>query len=507
MLRVLVGTDEDGAELASPAAGLELPIAAPKEAGSGDRAVVFIPEQGFVAFGEVLAAPSFGALGRRTCYRTTVGKIEPLARPWPLAEVAKRIPGWRWASHPRSSCTPAGDVAEKLLAVLAEEAPDIGDEPAGDAGEGAGGGVAEAKPPRPLRGARGPSFKKPTEPLASGPIHKAAAAAGTSVAAVTGAEVLLGGGHSAVDAVIAGFFSAAGADPGVLLSPAVMLVAGFGSGARVFDGRAVQPGLGAARPRGFINESEITKGARVAAPRSVGMLLLAHGYRGRASLSEVLRPGVYAAREAEAEDRARLLHRIGSTGVLALRAPEVASLLINAAGPLAGGALSSGDLEQPVTAELDATATEVDETTRVYTSPLPAPEAKPKDRVVEAVVACDSRGGLAAIVYTRVTEGVGVPELELLLGADAEPVRRGVTRLAIGTPRLAPSPFAALTRSPGFSAVLAIPGAATIAPASLSPLSDGLAAERALAQICSANNGSGALAVVTDGRTARAIRA
>ena len=48
-------------------------------------------------------------------------------------------------------------------------------------------------------------------------------------------------GGSAVGAVLAGFFAAAGGYSGVLLSPLTVLVAGIGTGGRAFDGRLRQP--------------------------------------------------------------------------------------------------------------------------------------------------------------------------------------------------------------------------------------------------------------------------
>ena len=54
---------------------------------------------------------------------------------------------------------------------------------------------------------------------------------------------------SALGAVTAGFFAAAGAHFGVLLSPVTVLAAGGGIGACAFDGRCRQPGTGTKRPR------------------------------------------------------------------------------------------------------------------------------------------------------------------------------------------------------------------------------------------------------------------
>jgi gamma-glutamyltranspeptidase/glutathione hydrolase len=61
--------------------------------------------------------------------------------------------------------------------------------------------------------------------------------------AAAGVELAKGG--TAIDAVLAGYFAAAGAYPGVLLGPVTLLLGGTGSGDRAFDGRVGQPGKNA----------------------------------------------------------------------------------------------------------------------------------------------------------------------------------------------------------------------------------------------------------------------
>ena len=91
-------------------------------------------------------------------------------------------------------------------------------------------------------------------------------------------------GGSAVGAVLAGFFAAAGGYSGVLLSPLTILVAGIGTGGRAFDGRLRQPGLGTKRPRGFLPEEAIPSAARIAVPASVAAAAVANAYDGAKSL-------------------------------------------------------------------------------------------------------------------------------------------------------------------------------------------------------------------------------
>ncbi len=335
---------------------------------------------------------------------------------------------------------------------------------------------------------------------------RGARAAASQSAAAAAAQAVLDGGGGAVDAIIAGFLGAAGAHPSVLFAPAVAVVAGFGAGGRVFDGRAAQPGRGAPRPRGFVDEASVPPGARVAVPRSIGMLMLLGGYRGRATLTELSRPGVAAADEAGAKLRAGLLRKVGAAGVLALRNPDVARALLAAGGSMAGGALTETDLEGTPPTEGDAETTLVAEGLTVYAPPFPTEGENGEPRTsaaAEAIVACDGRGVIAALAYVPARDGVAVPDLEVTLGLSAVPVRRGVTRVAPGTLLPAPAPIAIALQSGGFAAAVALPGLRRIEPSFAAELARGSAFETALAQVHERAGGRAAVAVVTDGKTAR----
>ena len=92
------------------------------------------------------------------------------------------------------------------------------------------------------------------------------AAAATHEVMAEAAQTVLDAGADAADALVAGFFALAGATPAGLLAPTVAMLGGTGVGGRVFDGRALQPGRGAPRPRGFLEGAEIPLGAYVAVP-------------------------------------------------------------------------------------------------------------------------------------------------------------------------------------------------------------------------------------------------
>ncbi len=330
---------------------------------------------------------------------------------------------------------------------------------------------------------------------------RAAASTASSAAARAAAAAIIEAGGTAVDAVIAGFFAAAGERPGVLLAPAIALVAGTGAGARAYDGRSVQPGLGAARPRGFVADAAIPDAAFASAPRSIAMLVLLHGHRGRTSLSVLARDGVAAAEAQGEKARAGLIRRVGASGVLALRSAEVARELLAAAGSVAGGVLTERDLEEARPAETDAITTALASGANVFTSPWPSLAASAV--AAEAVVACDGRGIVAAIAYVPTGAGVLVPELGVALARDAVPVLRGVTRVAPGTALEAPAPIALLGRK-GFWAAVGLTGAAQLRPEALDGLAGGQALESALADLRAREDGRMALAATSDGRLGRA---
>jgi gamma-glutamyltranspeptidase/glutathione hydrolase len=329
---------------------------------------------------------------------------------------------------------------------------------------------------------------------------RAAASTASSPAARAAAAEILAAGGTAVDAVIAGFFAAAGERPNVLLAPAVALVGGTGAGGRAYDGRSAQPGLGAPRPRGFVEGATIPDAAYVSAPRTIAMLMLLHGHRGRTSLSVLARPGVSAADAQDEKSRAGLIRRVGASGVLALRSSEVARALITAGGAVAGGMLTERDLDEARPAEADAVTTTLPSGAGVLTSPWPAPDAAASG--TEAVVACDGRGIVAAIAYAPTSAGVLVPELGITLARDAIPVLRGVTRLAPGTPLAAPAPIALLGRK-GFWAALGVTGVATLRPEALEALASGQALESALAALRAHEAARVALAATSDGNLGR----
>jgi gamma-glutamyltranspeptidase/glutathione hydrolase len=152
---------------------------------------------------------------------------------------------------------------------------------------------------------------------------------------------------SALAAVIAGYFAAAGHSPGVLLAPVTLLVAGVGQSGRAFDGRSVQPGRGAKRPRGLLPGVEIPAASRVALSSSVAAIAVAAAYEGGLSLSPLVRAGVQAAERAGASARAAVLTRVAAVGPAAISEPAFVQPLLRVASPSQGGLLTPTDFSAP----------------------------------------------------------------------------------------------------------------------------------------------------------------
>lgn len=289
---------------------------------------------------------------------------------------------------------------------------------------------------------KGSSGKTPS------PKSGAGSAASTSHLAAQAALDALASHGSAIDAVLAGFFAEAGNDPDVLFGPISAIVYGGGAGARAFDGRARQPGLGASRPRGTRDGDRIVPAARVAAPRSVQTAILLQTMYGRASLSDVTRRGVSDAKSMGATARADLLALIGRSGGAALSKSSVLDALLAVGGVAAGGALSSDDLTEARPGDVALGASASIGEAQIYRAPwgsqVPAAKSSTPS-TTDVIVASDAWGLIALLSFER-SEGLFVPDLEVSLPLSGIPVRRGVTRTSPGTVLPAAAPIVVVDR-------------------------------------------------------------
>ncbi len=250
-------------------------------------------------------------------------------------------------------------------------------------------------------------------------------------------EAVLRKGGSALRAVLSSFFVAAGERSGVLFGPVSLLVAGLGSGARVYDGRARQPGLGAKRPRGFTDTETIPAAARVAIPGTLGALALACAYDQGTSLLSCVRPGVAAATRSGSGQRADMLELVASHGGATLSQAAVQRAWLGQFGPTAGGNSAVADLV-PAT-NIDGSAASDAEL-----SGLPwgqdEGDSAPGLGSGHALIAVDAQGQLVALAFRELPDDLLFEPYGMAVPLLAEPVRRGVSRYAPGS--ILPTPAA-----------------------------------------------------------------
>ncbi len=335
---------------------------------------------------------------------------------------------------------------------------------------------------------------------------RGALAIGSNKAAEQAASAVLDGVGTAVDAVIGGFLAHAGAEAGVLLAPTVAIVAGVGAGARVIDGRTLQPGKGAPRPRGFKSEAEVPLAARIGVPRSLGVMTLLHASRGRTSLAQLVKPGVLAAENAGATARAQLLRRIGTSGQTALRSDEFVGAMVAAAGPVVGGVVTVEDLEMALPDDVPATSTNIGDDTAVIGVPWDSPLGRFPE--AEVILASDGRGIVVALAYVpaRTEDGLSVPELGIVLGKHAHPVRRGIPRTKPGTPLDMPAPIAVTMRA-GTATAVALLGKVGVGAETLTGVVDAWSTDGKLEEVRAQTKARAVLALLRDARDARVLRA
>jgi hypothetical protein len=249
----------------------------------------------------------------------------------------------------------------------------------------------------------------------------------------------LAASKSAVAAVVAGFFAAAGTKPGVLLAPLTLLVAGVGAGGRAFDGRLRQPGLGAKRPRGLVPGQALPRAVRLALPTTVAALSVALAYDRVRTMTPLARIGARKARDADAPSRASLLERVAAVGPAALAEARFVQPLLHVAGVPEGGLLTPADFQPTGDVSTDARAGK----TRAGPT-LDAPWAR--DGSADgfgwghAACAVDARGVFAALCYREIDEGIEIDELGLMAAPAAVPVRRGERRVRPGERLPTPAP-------------------------------------------------------------------
>ncbi len=278
------------------------------------------------------------------------------------------------------------------------------------------------------------------------------AAVGALAEAEQSAEQILAKGN-AVDAVVAGVLGACAASAGVLLGPVQILIGGAGVGIRAVDGRVRQPGVGAPRPRGFVEGEDVPAAATVGVPWLPAALATALATAGTLSLSQVAGPALDFAKKTPRHDP---LSRIAARGPRALEERPFVTELVAAAGRVADGLLTTDDLASPRPAPVagarvglgagpDGVALSLGTCPWVHVvDGAPTAPAGCEVGWSRAVAAVDRNGTFAVAVFEDPPEGLFIEEIGLRAPPHAAPVRRGEARIRPGDARPAACPAALL---------------------------------------------------------------
>jgi len=174
----------------------------------------------------------------------------------------------------------------------------------------------------------------------------------------------------------------------------------------------------------------------------------------------MVKTAVKRARDSGAEARAGLLERVRTVGAAALTESTFVRSMLLTGGEAQGGVLTAADLTS--VRDMDVAATTVDTGGQhLLVPPWGAEEVTVTEELGRghAVCAVDVKGLFAVLCYRRVASGVSVDDLEVEAPAIAEPVLRGITRVAPGAPLPAPSPVAIVLDANGKPIeVVAAPG-------------------------------------------------
>jgi hypothetical protein len=244
---------------------------------------------------------------------------------------------------------------------------------------------------------------------------------------------------TAVDAVIAGVLAIAARNPAVLLGACAVLVGGMGEGRLVVDGRARQPGLGAPRPRGFVEGAIIPDAARIAAPGLPAALVLAHAGRGERTLNELSRVALASAGTLGAVDPKRVesIRAFGREGAGFIRGGAVRAALLAATARSVGGTLTEDDLAAVRPDIVPARTLEISARTwslvpfeRAFDEGSAEEDSEP----VAIVAAVDARGAMAIASVSLARASLSLDAVGLAAPLVARPVMRGVTREKAGSP-------------------------------------------------------------------------
>jgi hypothetical protein len=238
-------------------------------------------------------------------------------------------------------------------------------------------------------------------------------------------DAALGRGN-AVDAVCTGLLAACARDASVAFGSVSIVVAGFGMHPRRLDGRVLEPGNLAKRPRGFVEGEPIPSAAYVAAPRLFTTVGTALTLAGRSTYAAACAPAVASCPD---DARRALLEAFAALGPALFQKRSIAEELRASLGASAGGMLVDDDFVLGAPSFEDIVVASDARFAPFAVGPLGSEQSK-----VEWLAARDATGLLAMASFERAEHGHEVPALGLTCPRVAVPVLRGVKRVDPTTP-------------------------------------------------------------------------
>lgn len=258
------------------------------------------------------------------------------------------------------------------------------------------------------------------------------------------------GRSNAVDVLVSGLFAYAAVEPSLLLGPVQILIGGPGAGLQAVDGRVRQPGLGAPRPRGFVPGDTVPAAASVGVPCFSSAVLAALAAYGTRSVNHCVSPCVDLAKAHSAE-RAKVIEQVARHGPSFIGRDDVANVLVERFGRMAGGLLTQEDLvaSPPPVEAVPVHKAEGNGGSRPDFALMPH-AARTDERRIEGggplrlamLLVVDGYGLFCAAAAEMHGDAIPIEELGLAAPRLAEPVRRGEPRITPGTARPSGAPIA-----------------------------------------------------------------
>jgi hypothetical protein len=195
---------------------------------------------------------------------------------------------------------------------------------------------------------------------------------------------------------------------------------------RRLDGRVLEPGNLAKRPRGFVDGEPVPSAAYVAAPRLFTAVGTALTLAGRSTYASASAPAIATCPD---DARRALLEAFAALGPALFQKRAIADELRAALGAAAGGMLVDEDFAVGAPSFEDLPVFPDERLAPSALGPLAAEESR-----VEWLAARDANGLLAMASFERAPHGHEVHALGLVCPRVAVPVRRGVKRVDPTTP-------------------------------------------------------------------------